>query len=48
MAIDGADPIGVYVGGKTGTLFRSSDEAETWQTIAPTLPPILSIEAAIL
>ncbi len=48
MPVDGADPIGVYVGVKTGTLFGSSDEGETWQTIAPTLPPILSAEAAII
>ena len=48
MAVDDADPIGVYVGVKTGTLFGSSDEGEIWQTIAPTLPPILSVEAAII
>jgi photosystem II stability/assembly factor-like uncharacterized protein len=48
MAVDGADPLGVYVGVKAGTLFGSSDEGESWVTIAPALPPILSVEAAIL
>lgn len=48
MAVDGADPLGVYVGVKTGTLFGSSDEGESWQTIAPHLPPILSVEATVL
>ena len=48
MAVDGADPLGVYVGVKTGILFGSSDEGESWSTIVPTLPPILSVEAAIL
>ncbi len=48
MAVDGADPLGVCAGVKTGTLFGSSDEGEYWQTIAPALPPILSVEATIL
>ena len=48
MPVDGANPIVVYVGVKTGALFDSSDGGETWQTIAPPLPPILSVEAAII
>ncbi|MBT4072396.1 MAG: exo-alpha-sialidase [Chloroflexi bacterium] len=48
MAVDGADPLGVYVGTKNGILFGSSDEGETWRTIAPSLPPILSVEAVVV
>lgn len=48
MAVDGADPLGVYVGTKAGILFGSSDEGESWSTVAASLPPILSVEAAVL
>ncbi len=48
MAVDGADPLGVYVGTKAGTLYGSSDEGESWRVVAPALPPILSVEAAVL
>ncbi|MBT3943526.1 MAG: exo-alpha-sialidase [Chloroflexi bacterium] len=48
MAVDGADPLGVYVGTKNGILFGSSDEGESWRAIAPSLPPILSVEAAVI
>ena len=48
MAVDGADPLGVYIGTKNGILFGSSDEGESWSTVALSLPPILSVEAAVL
>ncbi len=48
MAVDGAEPLGVYVGTKAGTLFGSRDEGESWHAVASSLPPILSLEAAVL
>jgi len=48
MAVDGADPLGVYIGTKNGILFGSSDEGESWSTVALSLPPILSVEATVL
>ena len=48
MAVDGADPLGVYIGTKAGILFGSSDEGESWSAVAASLPPILSVEAAVL
>ena len=44
MAVDDADPCGVYFGTRTGALFGSSDEAESWHPIALHLPPIQSVE----
>ncbi|MCH8850649.1 MAG: tetratricopeptide repeat protein [Chloroflexi bacterium] len=48
MAVDGAEPLGVYVGTKAGTLFGSTDEGESWHTVVSALPPILSLEAAVV
>jgi photosystem II stability/assembly factor-like uncharacterized protein len=48
MATDTHDPAGVYVGTSTGNLFVSSDEGDTWRQAAAFLPPILSVEAAVI
>jgi photosystem II stability/assembly factor-like uncharacterized protein len=45
MAIDSADPAGVYFGTSTGELYGSQDEGESWKVIASHLPPIWSVEA---
>jgi len=47
MAVDAADPIGVYVGTNTGQLFASRDEGESWKMISDFLPPIFSVTAGI-
>ncbi len=43
--MDGAEPLGVYVGTNTGQVFYSRDEGDEWHTLAATLPPVLSVEA---
>lgn len=48
MTVDGADPVGVYVGAKSGVLYGSRDEGESWYEVASSLPPILSVEAALV
>lgn len=48
MAADRLDPVGVYFGTATGQVYGSSDEGRTWQLIATNLPPIWSVEAAVL
>ena len=45
MAVDAADPVGVYAGTNTGQLFASRDEGESWKMISDFLPPILSVSA---
>jgi len=47
MAVDAADPIGVYVGTNTGQLFASRDEGESWKMISDFLPPIFSVSAGM-
>ena len=45
-ASDGLDPVGVYVGTQSGSVFVSPDEGETWVEAARHLPPVLSVEVA--
>ena len=42
------DPAGVYFGTSTGQVFGSGDEGEHWQLVADFLPPIWSVEAAVI
>jgi hypothetical protein len=48
MAVDKLEPAGVYLGTNTGQLYCSADEGDHWQTLAGYLPPILSVEAAVV
>ena len=44
MARDEREPVGVYFGTNSGSVFASADEGESWHEIAQHLPTILSIE----
>jgi photosystem II stability/assembly factor-like uncharacterized protein len=44
MASDPRDPVGVYLGTQSGSVFASADEGESWREIASQLPPVLSVE----
>lgn len=44
MAVDRHDPVGVYFGTNTGSVFVSRDEGETWDEVARHLPTVLSVE----
>ena len=48
MAVDRLEPVGVYFGTSTGQLYASADEGVTWRLIANNLPPIWSVEAAVV
>jgi hypothetical protein len=48
MARDELDPVGVYFGTSTGQLWGSADGGSSWTSIAPTLPPIWSVEAIVV
>jgi hypothetical protein len=48
MSADMGDPVGVYFGTETGELFQSRDEGRQWHMMADLLPPILSVEAAVV
>jgi hypothetical protein len=47
MALDTLDPVGVYFGTQSGSVYVTPDEGETWVEAASQLPPILSVEVAV-
>jgi hypothetical protein len=48
MATDSHESCGVYVGANTGQLFASTDAGENWRVIADYLPPIYSVNVAVI
>ena len=44
FAFDDRDPVGIYLGTQSGSVFVSPDEGATWIEAASQLPPILSVE----
>ena len=48
MTTDGFDPAGVYVGTTSGQVFYSRDEGDSWELLVDSLPPVNSIDAAML
>ncbi|KRF17754.1 glycosyl hydrolase [Nocardioides sp. Soil797] len=46
MCTDGADPAGLYLGGRNGTVFASADEGETWTETIDNLPDVMVVRAA--
>ena len=48
MATDEFEDAGIYVGTNTGQLFYSRDSGENWELLADFLPPINSVEAAVV
>ena len=45
MAVDSADPCGVYFGTTGGQVYGSNDSGDSWEPIVRDLPPVLSVEA---
>ncbi|HJW83756.1 MAG TPA: exo-alpha-sialidase, partial [Anaerolineae bacterium] len=48
MAVDTLDEAGVYVGTSTGQIFHSRNSGDAWGVLADYLPPVLSVEAAVV
>jgi photosystem II stability/assembly factor-like uncharacterized protein len=48
MAVDSEDAPGLYFGTSTGQVFASADEGDSWTQIADYLPPISSVEVAVI
>jgi photosystem II stability/assembly factor-like uncharacterized protein len=48
LVTDSLDPLGIYVGTRSGQLFVSNDEGKSWQRIAEGLPPILCIRNTLV
>ncbi len=48
LAADPLDEAGIYAGTNTGQLFYSRDAGDNWELLADYLPPIVSVEAAVV
>ena len=48
MATDSFVDAGIYIGTNTGQLFYSRDSGDSWELLADFLPPIQSVEAAVI
>lgn len=48
LSADSLDPAGVYLGTNTGKVFFSVDEGDSWKVLADNLPPVMSVEAAVI
>ncbi len=48
MCVDDADPAGVYIGSRDGSVYASPDEGETWSAVAEHLPDVLCLRAAVI
>ncbi len=47
LSTDTNDPVGVYLGTKTGQLYYSRNDGDSWELLRDHLPPIVSVEAGI-
>jgi photosystem II stability/assembly factor-like uncharacterized protein len=47
-AVDDADPTGVYIGTRDGSVYASSDEGDSFSVVAEHLPDVLSVRAAMV
>jgi hypothetical protein len=45
LCVDNADPVGVYFGARTGEVFASADEGESWALVASHLPSVACVRA---
>jgi hypothetical protein len=48
LATDATEPAGVYFGTRSGKVYVSADEGESWALVAEGLPPVLAVKAAVL
>ena len=45
---DSQSPAGLYFGTRTGQVFGSDNDGESWSLLAENLPPVLSVRAATI
>ncbi|HKD86862.1 MAG TPA: protein kinase [Terriglobales bacterium] len=48
MTADSLDPVGIYIGTRSGQVFASHDEGRNWQRIVGGLPAVLCIREALI
>lgn len=48
FATDGLAPAGLYFGTRSGEVYGSADDGETWQQVAAHLPPVTCVKTAVV
>nr|MDT0664144.1 hypothetical protein [Micromonospora sp. DSM 115978] len=48
MCADDADPTGLYFGSRTGEVYASRDEGQSWEQVARNLPDVLCVRASVI
>ncbi|HZN73765.1 MAG TPA: exo-alpha-sialidase [Micromonosporaceae bacterium] len=48
MSADNADTVGLYFGTRSGEVYASRDEGDSWSLVASHLPDVLSVRAAVV
>ena len=48
MATDSLNPCGIYVGTTSGQVYYSRDDGDSWRLLVDNLPPINSVEVAVV
>ncbi len=48
MAVDPLDRVGIYFGTRSGKLFGSADEGDSWRELLDGLPPVISVKTALI
>ncbi len=48
MCHDGSDPLGLYLGGRNGSVYASADDGDTWQEIVRDLPDVMVVRASAI
>jgi hypothetical protein len=48
MCAEDADPAGIYFGSRSGEVWGSPDDGESWQPVAEHLPEVFCLRAAVI
>ena len=48
MSTDTADPAGVYFGTRSGRVYASADDGDSWSLVLEGLPPVVCVKAAVI
>ena len=48
LTADKHDPAGIYFGTRSGKVFASANEGESWKELAASFPPIVCVKAAVV
>ncbi|MDV6014695.1 exo-alpha-sialidase [Haloechinothrix sp. LS1_15] len=48
LCCDDAEPAGIYFGSRSGEVYASADEGDSWRLVARNLPDVLCVRAAVV